>query len=395
MFPFDLLVHQWGKTPRVGNSRLSDVYATPAPAGSQNQIMDAWSSGCVDTKRRDLLIFGGGHTDYAGNEVYAFKIPELFPSKVSTAGTPLTWRIKNFYSTAGAGDTEAAPGGGPASRHTYSGLTYSAARDRMVAVGGVVWGPTGGFSNGTWEMDCSVESPSSMNVGAWTQKDNIVAFPTGGFDAITVVDANGHVWYRALWLAEFDPTASPGSQWSDRNDFQNGPPTISMGACLIPGFGSVADRMVTCGGGSGNGSDGVTVQRLVTPWAYEGGGENAYGTTGDTILEADGGIGMGWEPNIGRIVAWNGDAFSNLDTYELDPVTRIWRRQLNFGDVPDAPTGNGTFGRFAYLGGCGPEYAGLWILVNTTTSDVFFYRSSPGPFQHPSGPAPWASRLGA
>src|SRR5215475_9419554 len=44
-----------------------------APAGADvRAVMYAWSSGVYDSDRDQLVVFGGGHTDYSGNEVYAF-----------------------------------------------------------------------------------------------------------------------------------------------------------------------------------------------------------------------------------------------------------------------------------------------------------------------------------
>src|SRR5882724_5625402 len=81
--PFDLVAGQWWQVPRVGNSHLADVYS---PLGNV-QLMTAWGGGCIDTLRKDLLIFGGGHTDLTDNAVYAFSFD---PGSANF----LTWRRK-------------------------------------------------------------------------------------------------------------------------------------------------------------------------------------------------------------------------------------------------------------------------------------------------------------
>lgn len=39
-----------------------------------NNAINAWSGGVLDTLRNRLLIWGGGHGDYYGNEVYALNL---------------------------------------------------------------------------------------------------------------------------------------------------------------------------------------------------------------------------------------------------------------------------------------------------------------------------------
>src|SRR6516225_3263064 len=65
----DLAPGTWYEFP---NSHLSSVVPSPAPAGDPANIMNAWSGGVYDTDREQLIIWGGGHSDYSGNEVYSF-----------------------------------------------------------------------------------------------------------------------------------------------------------------------------------------------------------------------------------------------------------------------------------------------------------------------------------
>ena len=54
----------------------------------------------------------------------------------------------------------------------------------------------------------------------------------------------------------------------------------------------------------------------------------------------------------------------NRDVYEMDPLTWVITRRAGTGDTPDNPQTNGTFGRWAYLGDCGSNWRGLFVLVN-------------------------------
>src|SRR5262249_55208648 len=65
---------QWFQVP---NSNLSAVLPNPLPPGNPVNIMAAWSGGAYDTTRDRLIIWGGGHADYAGNEIYVFDVNSL------------------------------------------------------------------------------------------------------------------------------------------------------------------------------------------------------------------------------------------------------------------------------------------------------------------------------
>ena len=73
--PLDSLqAGQWYEAP---NSKLSSVYPSPLPPGDPIDIMLAWNGGAFDTARNNLIIWGGGHGNYGGNEIYTFNIGTL------------------------------------------------------------------------------------------------------------------------------------------------------------------------------------------------------------------------------------------------------------------------------------------------------------------------------
>src|SRR5581483_9270914 len=110
--PLDTLaVGHWYQFP---SSQMQTVAPNPAPSGSVAAVMNAWSGGVYDTDRDQLVVWGGGHTDYAGNEVYAFG---------PLGGTP-TWRRLTNPSNPPADSTPRGSDGRPVSRHTYNLLAY-------------------------------------------------------------------------------------------------------------------------------------------------------------------------------------------------------------------------------------------------------------------------------
>src|SRR5215470_3874736 len=70
----DLQPGHWYEVP---NSRVRQILPNPFLPGNPSYIMRAWSGGAYDTKRDRFIIWGGGHGDYGGNEVYAFDVNTL------------------------------------------------------------------------------------------------------------------------------------------------------------------------------------------------------------------------------------------------------------------------------------------------------------------------------
>ena len=70
---------QWYEVP---NSKMAEVVPVTGIDNIRNNsgpegIMSLWSGGTYDTKRDRLIVWGGGHMGYGGNEVYVFDINTL------------------------------------------------------------------------------------------------------------------------------------------------------------------------------------------------------------------------------------------------------------------------------------------------------------------------------
>ena len=59
---------------KASTNLFSDAWATGADAapGSPSSVVRAWSSFAWDSTRGDLLLWGGGHANYVGNEMYVW-----------------------------------------------------------------------------------------------------------------------------------------------------------------------------------------------------------------------------------------------------------------------------------------------------------------------------------
>jgi hypothetical protein len=122
-----LTANQWvdaNATGRVTNKIRNVAYTVGDGRGDPDGITATWSGGTVDYDRGRLLVWGGGHTDYGGNEIYALPL----------TGTTNAWsRVVDNMGTGtipDTPDTQAGYGNGtflgtvPSASHSYNRLCY-------------------------------------------------------------------------------------------------------------------------------------------------------------------------------------------------------------------------------------------------------------------------------
>ena len=105
-------------------------------------VLSAWNGGIADAKHERLIIWGGGHSDYFGNEIYALNLKKLTLDRL-TDPSP----ISNVHSC-----PEAYTDGRPSARHTYNGLVYVREQDAMFSLGGSK-SSCGSMSDKIWKLD--------------------------------------------------------------------------------------------------------------------------------------------------------------------------------------------------------------------------------------------------
>lgn len=363
-FPQDLVVGQWYKVPRIGNSQLADVYATPNPGGNQTAIINGWGGFAYDTVRKHLIVCGGGHTDYSGNEVYVFDCDP-------TSGTYLTWRIINFYSTPRTGNEDYADGT-PTSYHGYSCTLYDTSRDRYIRGSGVAIYDAGTFTDRFYSLDPSVNSPTTPDASKWTHLSANVADQLGGSEGVDAYDPQTTKYFCYATsgvnsMNSFNPSAAAGSRLVQHTNFDS-PCLAGHNMTATIGVTGGISYFGMIGGAVGN----LQIMRL-SDFTWMGSGGAGFGATGATAIEGAAAPGFIWDDINERFTAWGGllsGGTDRRDYYTLNMSTKVWTRNAGTGDTPDAPSGNGTFNKLVYMG------SGLCILVNSTTSDVYFLRVS-------------------
>lgn len=140
---------EWVAAPNstLSTSGVGWSGGSPGGTGDYTAIVTAWGGGVLNTvgithggvfiPGTFLVIFGGGHGDYAGNELYAYGPLQ--------ADSPI-WR-RLIDPTIPAADDVPRLGGYPVSRHTYDTLVYLPAQNKMLCIGAPGYYHTGSALN--------------------------------------------------------------------------------------------------------------------------------------------------------------------------------------------------------------------------------------------------------
>jgi MYXO-CTERM domain-containing protein len=327
--PADMPENSWLAVP---NSKLEAV-ASPLSSSSELQgngfytIVAAWNGAVLDDKRMRLVIWGGGHNDYYGNEMYAF---DIATSKWLQLTEPtLDWANCDDPNADGTAN----------SRHTYNGMSYLSHADRFFVSGGALNCTSGSCGASlTWTFDFDNTSWQNMQPSGEhaTGCENNSSYDPGTKN-VYFGDASG------LYGYSYDSNA-----WSQLNDD------------YIYAMTSTVDTkrglLVMVGGGEVWAYDAKNGDFTREDWATTGGDEFIQHSS----------PGLAYDPTTDRIVGWAGGA-----VYVLDIDAKVWTTY----DPPGAPepTEQGIFGRFRYV-----PTVNAFILVTATDVDVHWFKLSSG-----------------
>lgn len=283
-----------------------------------HNVVDAWGGAIADTSRNRLVLWGGGHNDYYGNEVYAFDLDDQTMYRLDDPGA-----IEPFNDTC----PDELSDGTPNSRHTYSGLAYIAHADRMYAFGGSL-GCRGGHGGVlTWTYDFATLRWRNMMPSG----DRPPADVQLGVDA--VYDPESRLVFLAnrssLYSYDYD-----ANRYTELGDLSLG---LNGNAVLDP-----------------------SRRRIYLFTNDEGGSRYWYwidlaAGAGYAVHTVDGGArgceaiyygpGLAYDPMTRTIVAWTN---SGNDVTIFDPDTATCTTQ-SYGGGPVPPDYAGTYGRLQYF----------------------------------------------
>ena len=317
-------------------------------------VVDDWNSGAFDPIRNRLLIWGGGHTGYYGNELYALDLNTVQMTRLTDPGLPLD-------GTPGICSETYANGTQPAARHTYDGLIYSPSQNAFIVFGEGDSCPSGvgsnlatiwkfSFSNNRWTWVHSNGSQSGAKAPIGDIFVNEIDYATG-YDPTT-----GYVWmHDRRGLYQYNPAVDSlirkggSTTYNERNYWQT--------AIVDP----VAKKFVVLGGGAA--------------YVYDISGNGSYSQqtlalTGCGPVVSIDYPGLAWDSTRQRIVAWAGG--NTVYTINFTGATTATCVASTFTGGP-AANSNGTYKRFAYS-----PISDVFVVVNSVDQDAYILRLTSG-----------------
>ncbi len=343
-------------------NEYDDWNGTNSPAYDDNQgdnnngikqITDSWAGGAMDTLRSRLMIYGGGHNAYNGNEVLAFDIATM------------SWIRLTDPSESHVDGRDPYPDGTPSAKHTYNSIGYDSVNDRFLIGGGCLTGPSTPIDpSRDYYLPLGVlTGDTKANRDQWVQMTDMASWgscedQSGFFDARTgrwhrlrKTSPQLHRWYDYGTQVWNDCTGEGG--WDDNALYFN----PDQEAAFAVGNNQVYRWDLSDAGYAANcDRTGVT-------------------TTGpQTAVTATGG-GVDYDTQNDRAFAWVG----GTTVYSLDN-SNAWVAHTvsgsNLATPPPTPTATSDqlFGKWRYV----PAhqvfilYRG-WTNTNTWTN-VFFYK---------------------
>lgn len=338
-----------GEWMEIPDSTIRPQFPAVSPGGTSAAVIGAWSGGAFDTKRDRLIIWGGGHGDYAGNEIYVFDMNTLKWTRISepSAVPPGVSEFRSGYY----------PDGGPVSRHTYNYIQYLPAPvDRFCTFGGAGFWQSGqygsdhtdcfDFDKKVWETQKFPATPSA-DIGSNTAYDPVTQslWQHGGYAdrGMSRLDLKTGLWTQ-LWTS-----------------FSNA--GYTLGYNRTSEIDPINRKMVAVGAGK------VIVWDLNVITGTNYGTEITTTGPQDVVMGAGGNPGFVYVPELRAFVGWAGGP--NL--FKFDIATKVWTALPTLSSSkalpPQTQTNWGTYGRMRYS----PNKKAI-VLVHAVDSNVLVYK---------------------
>ena len=307
------------------NTKIRSVLPSTQQIGNPANIVDAWNGAAVDAKRNRLIVWGGGHNDYYGNEVYALELSTMSIKRI----------VDPSPNTSQSSCSSALPDGTPVSRHTYGGLSYIGHADRMFAVGGSM-APCGSADMSTWTYDFAGQKWQRLNTSPLGVNFGFMAAYDAQTSTVFVKDRT-----------DFYSYSLENNRYTKLNNA-----TQDVSLYFSAALDTKRRKFVMVGDG------GVQVIDLATNQM------STLATTNAPGVLSESSPGVGYDPVADRIVVWSGGS----SVYALNMDTKAWT-QVATNTGPGAAASTGTFGRWAYI----PQYR-VFALINDIDQNAWVFK---------------------
>jgi hypothetical protein len=321
---------QPGKWLELPNTKIRSVLPPVEQPGFPAAIIIAWNGGTLDPIRNRLLVWGGGHNDYWGNEMYALDLPTLSIKRIID---PSPDTFKSVCESA-------LPDGTPTARHTYFGLTYITHADRFFATSGSK-APCGFGTTDAWTYDFVARK--------WERKTAQGPMQTP-FGTVAVYDAQTKLVFIKdnYGFYSYDLATNTFTKLNRTDQFND--------YHLSGAIDTKRRKLVLVG-------DGVQLVDLKT-------NEMTRMTTSGTpgIATSRESPGTAYDPIADRIVVWHGGS----QVWALNMDTGVWSQVATGPGPTTAAPYQGTFGRWAYV----PAYR-VFVVINDIDENAWVFRLTP------------------
>ena len=335
------------------NTQLRDVCpaADKYPAIQANEgcsgVINDWNGGMADTKRNRLMIWGGGHHGYFGNEIYALDLNTLKMLRLNEPSNVSGYDFDDCYAP------DQYPDGRPTSRHTYDALSYLEHTDQLWTFSGAK-APCGYSGRDTWTLDlASVESTPLGGAAPWTLKQAAPSGPQGVPGIVSDYDPGSKLVILSdlASLFSYDVGADRYAVLSSN---------ATMDYHLTGRIDPKRQLFIVIGNGSLLVFDlGAGKNHDKQDWSSQ--------ITGCTGLISKIYPGFAYDPDRDKMVGWAGG-----DTAYIFDVDRKSCEALTFAGGPGKQNDNGTMGRFRYF----PALK-VFAVVNFWNQNAYTLRLAP------------------
>lgn len=239
---------QEGSWQQVNTNNYSDVWAPPALRPLYNggnpdpsKIIGAWSGYAWDSTRGDIILYGGGHANYNGNDVYRWRGSTLQWERASLSSEVTQDINNNWVAIDGVSNA-------PASAHTYDNNIYLPIVDRFLTFGGAAFNNGGLFfsatsattsrKTGPYMWDPSKANPMMVGGSTGSHVQRVSPYPEV---------LGGNMWQnRELWQTLASSPNLPGSHTEGCTAYaeENGRDVVYVGARLGGGTATSLFRYV-------------------------------------------------------------------------------------------------------------------------------------------------------
>lgn len=341
------------------NTQLLDVCPDPEefPDIQGNEgcsgVIDDWSGGVQDETRSRLVIWGGGHGGYFGNELYALDLVTLTMMRLNEPSDVAGYDFNDCYAPDAYAD------GRPVSRHTYDALAYIAHADEVFSFSGAK-APCGYSNDDTWILDlASIATAPSGQAAPWELQNPTGPSPRANVGVVSDYDPNTQsvILDDGYSLLAYDVEVDSFALLNDSNA-TNAHIDYHMTGRVDP----KRRLFIIVGGGDAEGG-GMQVFDIGP------GSDYAQQDWTDQVTGCDGLLsaiypGFAYDPIQDKMVGWGGG-----DTvYLFDPDAKACTT-VEYAGSPGDQNDNGTMGRFRYF-----ESLNVFAVVNAHDQNAFTLR---------------------